>query len=245
MSLQSRIIHRRGFGIKQNQMKILALELSTQTGSLALMDGGAVLLEKEWIAEGRQLRPIFPDLHALASASGWDWSMIQQFAIGVGPGAFSGLRMAVSGMRALAIPDSKPVMAVSSASALALAVLEETGAEQVVVLGDARRNELWAGCFRLEQDQVIREGDWIVTGADQLPPLLHKPGSVWVSADWDKIQESLKSVCPAGVKLITEARYPRAALVARVVSQRVQAGLDGEPLSPIYVHPAVSIAPRY
>jgi hypothetical protein len=45
--------------------------------------------------------------------------------------------------------------------------------------------------------------------------------------------------------MIPEARYPRATMVARVVAQRVKAGLEGEPLSPIYVHPAVSIAPRF
>jgi tRNA threonylcarbamoyladenosine biosynthesis protein TsaB len=226
-------------------MKIFALELSTQTGSLAILDGTTVLFEKEWVAEGRQLRPIFPDLHALASNAGWEWSAIDQFAVGVGPGAFSGLRMAVAGIRALALPDAKPVMAVSSASAVASAMFEETDAEQVVVLGDARRNELWAGCFRREQGMVTRQGDWIVTGADQLPALLDKPGAVWVSSDWERIQDSLKAVCPAGVVMIPEARYPRATMVARVVAQRVKAGLEGEPLSPIYVHPAVSIAPRF
>jgi tRNA threonylcarbamoyladenosine biosynthesis protein TsaB len=226
-------------------MKILALELSTQTGSLAMLDGETVTFEKEWVAEGRQLRPIFPDIHALVSAGSWRWEDIDRFAVGVGPGAFSGLRMAVSGIRGLAIPDHKPVMAVSSASALARAILMETGAEQVVVLGDARRNELWAGCFGLEQGIVSRHGDWIVAGADHMPEFLKKGGSVWVSSDWGRIQQSLKAICPAGVVMVEEARFPRAELVARVVAQRVIAGLDGEALSPIYVHPAVSVAPRF
>lgn len=226
-------------------MKILALELSTQTGSLAILDGEVVICEKEWVAEGRQLRPIFPDIHALASAEGWDWNGIDRFAVGVGPGAFSGLRMAVAGIRGLAIPDNKPVMAVSSASALAMAVLTETGAKRVVVLGDARRHELWAGCFGWEQDVVSRYGDWIVTGAEALPDLLKVPGTVWVTSDWDRIQEPLTTFCPPEVTLIREPRIPQAAMVARVAAQRFASGMEGEPLAPIYVHPAVSVAPRF
>ena len=226
-------------------MKILALELSTHTGSLALLDGDAVLCQKEWVAEGRQLRPIFPDLHALASAGSWDWQEIDHFAVGVGPGAFSGLRMAVAGIRGLALPDNKPVMAVSSASALAWSILNETGARRVVVLGDARRQELWAGCFGWDQGVVSRQGDWSVTGGGQLPESLKLPGTVWVTPDWDRIHESLTTLCPAGVVLIREARIPQAAMVARVVAKRVAAGLQGEALAPIYVHPAVSVAPRF
>ncbi len=226
-------------------MKILALELSTPTGSLAILDGDRVIEHKEWVAQGRQLRPIFPDIHALAAAANWDWQGIDQFAVGVGPGAFSGLRMAVSGIRGLALPDNKPVMAVSSASALAWSVLRETGAEQMVVLGDARRHELWAGRFSLEQGVVTRHGDWLVTAAEQLPESLKEPGTVWVTSDWDRIQESLKTVCPAGVILVQEARIPEAAMVARVVAQRVAVGLPGDALAPIYVHPAVSVAPRF
>ena len=226
-------------------MKILALELSTHIGSLALLNGDAVTCHKEWVAEGRQLRPIFVDIHALSAAGVWAWEGLDHFAVGVGPGAFSGLRMAVAGIRGLALSDNKPVMAVSSASALAWSVLKETGAPRVVVLGDARRHELWAGCFGWEQGQVSRLGDWIVTEADHLPALFITPGTVWVTSDWDRIQESLTTHCPADVVLIQEARIPQAAMVARVVAQRVAAGLQGEALAPIYVHPAVSVAPRF
>lgn len=226
-------------------MKILALELSTHIGSLAFLDGDSVKCQKEWVAEGRQLRPIFADIQAFSSEGAWDWQGLDHLAVGVGPGAFSGLRMAVAGIRGLALPDNKPVMAVSSASALAWSVLKETGAQRVVVLGDARRHELWAGCFGWEQGQVSRLGDWIVTGADHLPALLKTPGTVWVTSDWDRIQEPLTTYCPAGVVLIQEARVPQAAMVARVVAQRVASGLQGEALAPIYVHPAVSVAPRF
>lgn len=226
-------------------MKIFALELSTHVGSLAVLEGDTVVYEKEWIAGGRQLRPIFPDIHKLAASEKWDWATIDRFAVGVGPGAFSGLRMAVAGIRGLAIPDNKPVTAVSSASALAWAVLNETGAARVAVLGDARRQELWAGSFERRNGGVVRLGDWIVVEAGQLPESLKQPGTVWVTSDWERIREPLQAACPQGVELIPEARFPRADGVATVAGQMAVSGIEGEPLAPIYVHPAVSVAPRF
>ena len=226
-------------------MRILALELSTETGSLAVLDENTVIWEKTWVGAVRQRRPIFPDIASLVSAQDWDWSRISRFAVGVGPGAFSGLRMAVSGVIGMAIPHNTPVIAVSSALALAGTVLSETGASRVVVFGDARRNTLWAGCFIRSGRVATREGDWLVSSVDQLPDWVKKPGTVWISPDWTRIQESLRSVCPEGVVLIEEPRIPGAAMVARMAAAMVESGVEGEPLAPIYVHPAVSVAPRY
>jgi hypothetical protein len=125
-------------------------------------------------------------------------------------------------------------------------VLKETGASQVVVLGDARRNELWAGGFGVVDGIVQRlQPEWVVAPATGLPGSLASPGTVWVSADWDRISAVLLANCPPDVTLVHEARIPRATMVAGLVEDLVARGMDGEPPVPIYVHPAVSIAPRY
>ncbi len=226
-------------------MTTLAVDLSSEIGSLAMMDRGRMVFEKEWQGEARQRRPIFADLHALVKAGTLDWPRVDRLAVGVGPGAFSGLRMAVSLFRGLAIPDNKPVVAVSSARALAWAVLKETGTARVVVFGDARRNELWAGCFGWEDGIVRLAGDWVVTVAEQIPDNLKTSGSVWVTPDWNRIGTILEGQCPASVTLVGESRLPRASMVAHIAEDLGLRGLEGEPLVPIYVHPAVSIAPRY
>ena len=124
--------------------------------------------------------------------------------------------------------------------------MKETGAPQVVVLGDARRNELWAGGFRVVDGIVQRlQPEWVVAAATELPASLASPGTVWVSADWERIGPLLTANCPPAVMLIHEARLPRATMVAGLVEDLMARGLEGEPPVPIYVHPAVSIAPRY
>lgn len=244
--MQARIIHSRGGGIKQKHMRTFALELSSEVGSLAYVENGTVLMEKEWPAATRQRRPVFTDMHHwIQGETTSPWGKIDRLAVGVGPGAFSGLRLAVSLMRGLALPDGRPVTAVSSARALARSVIRETGAMRVVVLGDARRNELWAGCFEPEDGIVRLRGDWVVEFVEKLPDILKSPGTVWVTPDWDRIGVILEKHCPSSVTLIRETRLPRAAMVAGMADDLADRGVAGEPPVPIYVHPAVSIAPRY
>ncbi len=225
-------------------MRILALELSTEAGTLAWIEEGEVRLQLEWPGDGRR-RPVFADLYALVRDGALEWSRIDRLAVGVGPGSFSGLRAAVSLMQGLALPDHKPVTAVSSARALARSILGETGASRVVVLGDARRHELWAGCFAEEDGVVQRCGDWIVAPAGELPEVLKAAGTVWVSPDWGGLGATLEEVCPPAVTLVREARRPSAAMVGGLAGDLASRGLAGEPAVPIYVHPAVSIAPRF
>ena len=226
-------------------MTTLAIDLSTETGTLALVENGRILLEREWTGGDHRRRPIFLELHGLIESGALEWARLDRLAVCIGPGAFSGLRVAVSLVQALALPDAKPVTAVSSARALAGLVLKETGAVQVAVMGDARRNELWAGCFGLQDGVGQLDGEWIVAAADNLPDRMKMAGTVWVSPDWDRLDTVLTPRCPAGVTLLRERRIPRAAMVAEVAEALAGRGMEGEPHVPLYVHPAVSVAPRF
>lgn len=226
-------------------MKTLALELSTEKGSLACVENGVVQMEKEWPAGPRERRPVFADLHHWIQSETAPWGRIDRLAVGLGPGSFSGIRLAVSLVRGLALPDDRPVVAVSSARSLARSVMEETGVGRVVVIGDARRNEVWAGCFVGEDGIVSLQGGWVVEYLEKLPDAVKVPGTVWVSPDWGRLGPGLDAVCPASVTLIRESRLPSAVMVAGMADDLVARGLEGEPPVPIYVHPAVSIAPRY
>ena len=226
-------------------MKILAIDLSGDIGSLVWVNNGCIQLVKEWKAERRQSRPVFADLMAWVRDGAVDPAGIDRLSVGVGPGAFSGLRAAVTMVRALALPGNTPVTAVSSARALAMQVFRETGAAQVVVIGDARRNEVWAGGFTMSGGVPGLQGDWVVVPAAQLPCGMGQPGTVWVSADWERLGPVLTTYRPPEVELLAGARRSHASMVAALAEVLAEKGLAGEPPVPIYVHPAVSIAPKY
>lgn len=226
-------------------MKILSIDLSSETGSMAVVESGVTLLEREWPAEASRRRPVFSDLGELEPEVGVGFCRIDRFVVGVGPGSFSGLRMSVALVRALALPDDKPVTAVSSARASAAAVFRQVEATRVAVVGDARRGDLWVGCFERIDGIVERIGEWRVTHPEGLPEAIKQPGTVWITPDAVRIQSVLAAHCPSGVRLMDEPRQSRAVMAATLAEELVERGLDGEPPVPIYVHPAVSIAPRY
>lgn len=223
-------------------MITLAIELSTDSGSLALLDDDQILLERTWREDRLHRQQVFAEIEAGLTAGELDPARVDVFAVGVGPGSFSGLRMAISSVRAMAMPGNRPVYGVTSAAALAWEIMLETGKNDVVVVGDARRSEWWAGRFIGGGAWSRQEGEWTVANETGLQDKLDVPGAVWVTSDWDRIGAKMN---PVGGVLIRERRVPQARYVGLVAVARFRAGIQTEELVPVYLHPAVSTPPVY
>ena len=78
---------------------------------------------------------------------------IEAFAVSIGPGSFTGLRVGVATIKGLAFDTQKPVVAVPTLAALALAALSSVAARGVPVVGllDARRDEVYAAGWELHE----------------------------------------------------------------------------------------------
>ena len=156
-------------------MITLGIECSSRQGSVALLQDGDLLAEKTWIADRVRHNTIFQTLETLIEETGISYNAISLFAVGRGPGSFSGMRMSFAIAQALALPGKKEVRAVSSGAALAFQVAraslpsqnKERQAEmpvqnkegqaempaprQIAVVGDARRGQVWLGLFKVGQ----------------------------------------------------------------------------------------------
>jgi len=210
-------------------MKIFAVELSSKHGSIALVENGAVVAEKSWIENFKNRQQLFDSMEEL----GVDWDTVDLFAAGRGPGAFSGMRIGFSIVSSLAAPGGKPVYALNSGAALAAQI----GAERTVVVGDARRNKVWAGVFAgsaLETEFQLLERDEL---ADFVPP-----DALVVSPDHDRLEELL-----TGFHTLESAEpvFPTAGKLGQLVFQRLGNSIESEPFEPLYMHPPVFIAPRF
>jgi len=210
-------------------MRIFAIELSSRFGSLALVEDGAVVVEKNWEENFKNRQQLFDAMAATET----DWNSIDYFAAGRGPGAFSGMRIAFSVVNSLAAPGGKPVYALNSGAALAA----QCGAERTAVVGDARRNKVWAGLFsgsELEKGFQLLERDEL---AGFVPP-----EALVVSPDHDRLEELLADfrTLPAA-----EPVFPTAGKLGQLVSQRLEKGIESGPFEPLYMHPPVFIAPRF
>jgi len=95
-------------------MLTLALECSTDAGSSALLEGERVLWDHTWGGAERDRQAWVADMDAWVRSGLIPLRDVGLFAVGVGPGAFSGLRMAISLMQGLALPVRAPLRGVSS-----------------------------------------------------------------------------------------------------------------------------------
>jgi tRNA threonylcarbamoyladenosine biosynthesis protein TsaB len=133
---------------------------STVVG-LAGLDGALVAQRRHDPAPGE--RPGHgPQLLALAAdalgAAGMRWSDVTRLGVGVGPGSFTGLRIGVATVRALAQGLDVPVAAVSTLAALALAA--RTGDEAVLAMIDARRGEAFVAAYDATGAPLLAPSAW-------------------------------------------------------------------------------------
>lgn len=125
---------------------LLALDTSNHCCSVALQYGGLVSTNHV-LAEQKQSALMLPMVRELLHQAGANLSDLSAVVAGIGPGGFTGVRLAVSVAQGLAFALGLPVLAHSSLGALAVAAgrLANADIEDVLVAMDARMHEVyWA-----------------------------------------------------------------------------------------------------
>jgi tRNA threonylcarbamoyl adenosine modification protein YeaZ len=220
-------------------MIVLAIEMSSAENDLALLRAGRVVARRTWSAREFHHTRLFAVLPELLREAGVSAAEIELFAVGRGPGSFSGTRVALTAAQTLAMPGGQPVIAVSSGAALARAVAAAGGAEKIAVIGDARRDTIWLGVFDGETGAPLTPPPWTLLPLTQLATAL-PAGTKIVSPDWRRLAPHW----PAHLAAPTTDSFPSAEFVARLALERVTRGVASDPLVPIYLHPAVATPPQ-
>jgi len=105
-------------------------------------------------------------LRDLLVAAGIELSGLAAYAVGLGPGSFTGLRIGLATWKGLAYANRRPIAGASSLAAMALAAAPASPPGAVLVpLLDARRGEVYAGYYR-----AAGAGVTAVRAEEALPP---------------------------------------------------------------------------
>src|SRR5574340_720031 len=99
-------------------MNLLAIETATESCSAALNIDGRII-ERSELAPRRHAELILPMIESLLGEAGIARAQLDGIAVGRGPGAFTGVRLAIAVAQGLALALDIPVVAVSSLDALA------------------------------------------------------------------------------------------------------------------------------
>ncbi len=127
-------------------MLVLAVDTTTPGGSVALLEDETLLGEANVESAATHSARLFRSIDFLLGATGRDIRDVGAFAVAVGPGSFTGIRIGIGAAKALAFASGKPVAPVSTLRALA-AKLWSGGEKLVCPLLDARKGEIYAGLF--------------------------------------------------------------------------------------------------
>lgn len=161
---------------------------------------------------------------------------IDLYAAGLGPGKFSALRISLTALRAMAMPDNKPVAGIPSPAALAFDLAKETNAKQISIIGDARRDTFWHASFEFSDNMAVKTSSLSLVEKNKLAEAI-PAGSLLATPEWDRMNKILLETGFNDVKLIKSVRVPDAVAVARLAEKSGSFfGLDA-PLAPIYMHP--------
>jgi tRNA threonylcarbamoyladenosine biosynthesis protein TsaB len=123
-------------------MNLLALETSTDPGSVALWRDGE-LVARGCPAGRSNSETLLPLAAAILGEAGVGFADLDAIAFASGPGSFTGLRVACGVAQGLALAHELPLVAVGTLEAMALA----SGGERVIVALDARMGEVYFGVF--------------------------------------------------------------------------------------------------
>ena len=145
-------------------MLLLAIDTSGRLGSIALArgheDGSCDVIEVVPLAGGTFSAQLVPQVAALLSKHGFTKRDIDAFVAASGPGSFTGLRVGLAAIKALAEILGKPIAAVSLLEVLALA----GGAKGTVCAAlDAGRGEVYSGEYEVADDSAQVLGEKLLT----------------------------------------------------------------------------------
>ena len=130
---------------------ILAVETATLAGSLALARGEELIASVSGDPAVSHSNTLLADLDKLLSRTTFKLADIDLFAVAVGPGSFTGLRIGIATVKGLAATLAKPCAAVPTLQAVALA---GGVSEASVALLPAGRGEVFAQLFSVSADAV-------------------------------------------------------------------------------------------
>jgi tRNA threonylcarbamoyladenosine biosynthesis protein TsaB len=198
-------------------MLFLAADTSGKHGSIALARGGpgeaCEIVEVVPLAGGTFSAQLVPQIAALLGKHGFSKHDIGALAVVSGPGSFTGLRVGLAAIKALAEVLDKPIAAVSLLEAVAAASHSQG---RMVAALDAGRGEVYASEYEVDGAAIHLVSQRLLSLAEFVQA---SEGSLVVTPD----QDLAGAAREAGLK-VKEVEFPRADMIARLGWNKIRTG---------------------
>ena len=133
-------------------MKILAIDTSSMMSSICVLEDGKILGEFNLNQDMTHAKNLLPMTQILLDGLDINLEEIDLFAVGIGPGSFTGLRIGISAVKTLAQVLDKKIIGVSSMEAMAYGVLSD---KLIMPLVDARGKRFFTGIYQWKNKELV------------------------------------------------------------------------------------------
>jgi tRNA threonylcarbamoyladenosine biosynthesis protein TsaB len=162
-------------------MIVVGIDTSTPQTSVAIGTERGIVGRVQVTGRARQ-ESVTPVLQQLLGWTGVDLHQVGGFAVGVGPGLFTGLRVGVETAKTLAQVTRSPIVGMNSLDVLAYSV--RFTHRTIVAVIDGRRGEVFRATYRPVPGGVLRDSEYVVqTPEHLLADLETLPGEVLAVGD--------------------------------------------------------------
>ena len=220
-------------------MLVLALDTTTSSASCAVARGHLVVCEQVNDAPKAHAEHLPGDLMSLLERAGIGLADIDAFAVAVGPGSFTGLRIGIATMQGLAFAEGRPLIGVSGFDALARIADEglprrspQANAGRVATWVDAWRGEVFAALY--EDGREIEAP--VVSRPEVLLESMRGRSTLFLGDGALAHRDAIQRVLGADGRVADPAAPPLAGTIA-ILASEVRIGSDHSPhaIRPLYV----------
>ena len=182
-------------------MKILSMSTATNNLSVALNDDAKIITEKNEFDQRNHSAHLDPLIAEILKENNLRLAEIDRFAVAIGPGSYTGLRIGVTTVKMFASILHKEVVGISTLQALAASCAEEG---TLIVAGiDARNDNYFAGAYVNKEDDwgpecVIPDGhyhiDTLLSAVAEYCADNNLENVIYVGSGFEKQKEAIKKI---------------------------------------------------
>ncbi len=226
-------------------MHFLSIETSTQNLAIALSRGDQVLAARTLNMQRVLEHSLMPAVDQICASARVHLEALDAFAVGLGPGSFTSLRIGLSTVKAFAMALRKPVVGIGSLDVIAEG-FKHADCDEVCVLVDARRQMVYSALYKKSAKGLKRMGKYQLSDLASVLEKVHGrtmfagDGLMLYQPQIEKAYALHGAESPGCRALFSPERFwfPNASHLAKLAYERLSKGQSDDPsrLVPVYLY---------
>ncbi len=216
-------------------MRILAIDTTSRFLSLAVYDYGRVAEYN--LDTGSKLSSLLvPSIKRVLDVLKLDIGDIDYFAVGVGPGSFTGIRLGFSTVKGFSLALRKPVIGIPTLDALAMNATVSD--KEIITAIDAKRGLVYSCVYTNKEGRLIKNTPYLLLKVEELLKKIKRPAVILGDALKLYHNEIVKNA-PGIVFLENDLWYPKARNIISLALKKLKGTKPDASirLKPIYLYP--------